>query len=400
MELYEYIRRYRELSSMTQAMFAEEIYNNTNRKIKPTVGVINGIERGGNITDERLYNYLYKEFLYVDPDKSKRIVNFSYEIADFCVKNERKLDVAKLFSCITLYDIFEYLGSVVGDMEIATDDVKGIFTLLSDVVDVKYDQSGIKSIVINDLAIFVYNLCLWYFLLSNNEEMIITKEEYSSDEFAKLATAFGFQEFQTTSEKARGKIAKTIGKRFSICNHYYNLIDSINLYSYFNDDLIKHYTAALKKYADNNENLFDALTIKKDVFDGVVSLIQSSGDVEYNEDEALIVLNNMYNIKNLLFSLYSFFQGRFEVPSSEYIKDICEKIEAQDIYSINPNLRNTVDTLVARFHNIIDNYEENFSDTNTAIETVEIQRTLFDIYKYNYIIKNKIEKLAEPKSDD
>lgn len=399
MELHDLIKKYRDVSFLTQSMFAKEICNNTNGKIKPTIGVINGIERGGTITDERLYNYLHKEFLFVDPDKSKKIVTLSYKIADFCVKNKKELDITHLFSCITLCDISKYLNSVIGDdITVVDNDADTIFVLMSDVVDVMYNQSSVKSYVINDTAIFVYNLCLWYFLLSNDREFIITKEEYSSDDFARFATAFGFEEFPNTSEKAKGKIAKAIGRRLSICDHYYDLIARVGLETYYDNDIIKYYTASLQNIAD--DDFFEETTIKKDVFNDIMSLVQSSADVEYDEGKALALLNNIYRTKTLLFNLYSFFQGRFDVPSLKYIQNICEKFEANNIFSINPNLHNVVETFKNKFHHIICNIEKGCSNPEILFELVAIQRTLFDIYKYNYIIKSKIDELNNVDSED
>ena len=67
---------------------------------------------------------------------------------------------------------------------------------------------------------------------------------------------------------------------------------------------------------------------------------------------------------------------------------------------LNPNLRNVVETFKNKFHHIICNIEKGCSNPEILFELVAIQRTLFDIYKYNYIIKSKIDELNNVDLED
>ncbi len=399
MELYEYIRKYRELSSMTQTMFAEEIFNNTNGKIKPTVGVINGIERGGAITDKNLYDYLCKEFLFVDPKKNKMMADLSFDIAEHCAEHNINLDFTQLFSFVTLYDISNYLNNIIKNLDAINKNSSIVFTLLSDIVNIKYEQSSLNSYVINDTAIFVFNIYFWYFLLTTNEPDRISKEEYSSEEFAKIAKIFGFHEFTTTSEKAKGKIAKTIYKRLFIYNHFTELCESIDLDSYYDDNVIKLLIESIHETSEEFDNVFSETTIEKDKYNNIVSMITSDGEEENNKVNQKL-LDNLYRIRNRLFFLYSFFQGRFSIPSLKYVELLRDKFDCCNIFDINPNLRVTVNSLVDEFHSIIENYEENFKDSSSSVRAIYIQKTLFDIYKHSYIIINKLDMLDELKLED
>ena len=391
MELYEYIRKYRELSSMTQTMFAEEIFNNTNGKIKPTVGVVNGIERGGAITDKNLYDYLCKEFLFVDPKKNNMVADLSFEIASYCASHDINLDFTELFSFITLDDIEMYLSSKVEDIEAISKNISIVFTLLSDIVDIKLDQGSSNLSVINDTAIFVFNIYFWYFLLTTDEPERISKEEYSSDEFTEIAKIFGFHEFATTSEKAKGKIAKTIRKRFSIFEHYYKLCEKIDFDSYYDEKVIKPYFASISKLSGELDNVFNETTLGKDMFNNIVSMVISE-DKETN-DIVVQKLMCLYKIRNLLFNLYSFFQGRIGIPSLKYVELLRDKFDSCNIFNTNPNLRVTVNSLIDEFRGIMGNPEVYYQTPNLLFKATYIQNTLFDIYKYNYIIKSKIDML-------
>ena len=398
MELYEYIRKYRELSSMTQTMFADEIFNNTNGKIKPTVGVVNGIERGGSITDKNLYDYLCKEFLFVDPKKNKMMADLSFDIAAYCASHNINLDFTELFSFVTLDDIKMYLNSKIEDIEAINKNSNIVFILLSDIVDIKLDQGSSNSSVINDTAIFVFNIFFWYFLLTTDEPERISKEEYSSDEFVEIAKIFGFHEFATTSEKAKGKIAKTIRKRFLILEHYSNLCKKIDYDSYYDENIIKSYIVSISKLSEEDDNVFSESTIEKDIFNNIVSMVTSE-DNEAN-DKVVQKLMQLYIIRNLLFNLYSFFQGRISIPSLKYVELLRDKFDSCNIFDINPNLRVTVNSLIDEFRNIIGNPEEYFQTPSPLFKASYIQNTLFDIYKYNYIIKSKIDMLDELKLED
>lgn len=398
MELYEYIRKYRELSSMTQTMFADEIFNNTNGKIKPTVGVVNGIERGGSITDKNLYDYLCKEFLFVDPKKNKMMADLSFDIAAYCASHNINLDFTELFSFVTLDDIKMYLNSKIEDIEAINKNSNIVFILLSDIVDIKLDQGSSNSSVINDTAIFVFNIFFWYFLLTTDEPERISKEEYSSDEFVEIAKIFGFHEFATTSEKAKGKIAKTIRKRFLILEHYSNLCKKIDYDSYYDENIIKSYIVSISKLSEEDDNVFSESTIEKDIFNNIVSMVTSE-DNEAN-DKVVQKLMQLYIIRNLLFNLYSFFQGRISIPSLKYVELLRDKFDSCNIFDINPNLRVTVNSLIDEFRNIIGNPEEYSQTPSSLFKASYIQNTLFDIYKYNYIIKSKIDMLDELKLED
>ena len=398
MELYEYIRKYRELSSMTQTMFADEIFNNTNGKIKPTVGVVNGIERGGSITDKNLYDYLCKEFLFVDPKKNKMMADLSFDIAAYCASHNINLDFTELFSFVTLDDIKMYLNSKIEDIEAINKNSNIVFILLSDIVDIKLDQGSSNSSVINDTAIFVFNIFFWYFLLTTEEPERISKEEYSSDEFVEIAKIFGFHEFATTSEKAKGKIAKTIRKRFLILEHYSNLCKKIDYDSYYDENIIKSYIVSISKLSEEDDNVFSESTIEKDIFNNIVSMVTSE-DNEAN-DKVVQKLMQLYIIRNLLFNLYSFFQGRISIPSLKYVELLRDKFDSCNIFDINPNLRVTVNSLIDEFRNIIGNPEEYSQTPSPLFKASYIQNTLFDIYKYNYIIKSKIDMLDELKLED
>lgn len=398
MELYEYIRKYRELSSMTQTMFADEIFNNTNGKIKPTVGVVNGIERGGSITDKNLYDYLCKEFLFVDPKKNKMMADLSFDIAAYCASHNINLDFTELFSFVTLDDIKMYLNSKIEDIEAINKNSNIVFILLSDIVDIKLDQGSSNSSVINDTAIFVFNIFFWYFLLTTDEPERISKEEYSSDEFVEIAKIFGFHEFATTSEKAKGKIAKTIRKRFLILEHYSNLCKKIDYDSYYDENIIKSYIVSISKLSEEDGNVFSESTIEKDIFNNIVSMVTSE-DNEAN-DKVVQKLMQLYIIRNLLFNLYSFFQGRISIPSLKYVELLRDKFDSCNIFDINPNLRVTVNSLIDEFRNIIGNPEEYSQTPSPLFKASYIQNTLFDIYKYNYIIKSKIDMLDELKLED
>lgn len=391
MKLHEYIRRYRELSSMTQSMFAEEICNNTNGKVRPTIGVINGIERGGSITDENLYDYLHKEFLFIDPRKNNMLASISYDLAEHCAGKGIDLDYKKLFSCITLYDIHEYLESVVDDIEAISPKNNSVFYLMSDVVDIKCDQSILNSYVINDTAVFVFNLCFWYFLLTTDDECNIGKDEYSSEEFAITAETFGFHEFTTTSEKAKGKIARTIGRRLSIHNHYIALTESIDLNSYYDENILKAYAPSIQRLYKDFNDFFNEATIEEDTYNSIISM--ATDGIKEDNDDAAGILMNLYRIRNLLFNLYSFFQGRFICPSPKYIKWLCDKFDSENIYDVNPGLHNTINALTNDFNDIMRNHKESLSNPNTALRAITIQNSLFDIYKHHYIIKNKLEVL-------
>lgn len=398
MELYEYIRKYRELSSMTQTMFADEIFNNTNGKIKPTVGVVNGIERGGSITDKNLYDYLCKEFLFVDPKKNKMMADLSFDIAAYCASHNINLDFTELFSFVTLDDIKMYLNSKIEDIEAINKNSNIVFILLSDIVDIKLDQGSSNSSVINDTAIFVFNIFFWYFLLTTDEPERISKEEYSSDEFVEIAKIFGFHEFATTSEKAKGKIAKTIRKRFLILEHYSNLCKKIDYDSYYDENIIKSYIVSISKLSEEDDNVFSESTIEKDIFNNIISMVTSE-DNEAN-DKVVQKLMQLYIIRNLLFNLYSFFQGRISIPSLKYVELLRDKFDSCNIFDINPNLRVTVNSLIDEFRNIIGNPEEYSQTPSPLFKASYIQNTLFDIYKYNYIIKSKIDMLDELKLED
>lgn len=398
MELYEYIRKYRELSSMTQTMFADEIFNNTNGKIKPTVGVVNGIERGGSITDKNLYDYLCKEFLFVDPKKNKMMADLSFDIAAYCASHNINLDFTELFSFVTLDDIKMYLNSKIEDIEAINKNSNIVFILLSDIVDIKLDQGSSNSSVINDTAIFVFNIFFWYFLLTTDEPERISKEEYSSDEFVEIAKIFGFHEFATTSEKAKGKIAKTIRKRFLILEHYSNLCKKIDYDSYYDENIIKSYIVSISKLSEEDDNVFSESTIEKDIFNNIVLMVTSE-DNEAN-DKVVQKLMQLYIIRNLLFNLYSFFQGRISIPSLKYVELLRDKFDSCNIFDINPNLRVTVNSLIDEFRNIIGNPEEYSQTPSPLFKASYIQNTLFDIYKYNYIIKSKIDMLDELKLED
>lgn len=398
MELYEYIRKYRELSYMTQTMFADEIFNNTNGKIKPTVGVVNGIERGGSITDKNLYDYLCKEFLFVDPKKNKMMADLSFDIAAYCASHNINLDFTELFSFVTLDDIKMYLNSKIEDIEAINKNSNIVFILLSDIVDIKLDQGSSNSSVINDTAIFVFNIFFWYFLLTTDEPERISKEEYSSDEFVEIAKIFGFHEFATTSEKAKGKIAKTIRKRFLILEHYSNLCKKIDYDSYYDENIIKSYIVSISKLSEEDDNVFSESTIEKDIFNNIVSMVTSE-DNEAN-DKVVQKLMQLYIIRNLLFNLYSFFQGRISIPSLKYVELLRDKFDSCNIFDINPNLRVTVNSLIDEFRNIIGNPEEYSQTPSPLFKASYIQNTLFDIYKYNYIIKSKIDMLDELKLED
>ena len=128
-------------------------------------------------------------------------------------------------------------------------------------------------------------------------------------------------------------------------------------------------------------------------------MITSDGEEEnYKVNQKL--LDNLYRIRNRLFFLYSFFQGRISIPSLKYVELLRDKFDSCNIFDINPNLRVTVNSLVDEFHSIIENYEENFKDPRVSVRAIYIQDTLFDIYKQSYIIINKLDMLDELKLED
>lgn len=392
-ELNMFLRKYRECSSMTQSMLADEIRNNTGGKVRPTVGVINSIERDHAITDSNLYTYLYKQFFFVDPEKNIDIVELAYRIAESCVEMGKELDYVKLLSCITYNDITYYLKSI---YNLSNEELK-ILESISDVVDVNADQAYSNVVVINDTAIFVYNLYFWHFLISNNvdNDNVVKKEIYTSKDFCKLAEIFGFHEFSTTSVKAKGKIARTIIKRLSIMAHYYDFLDKIDYESYFDFDVLKIFFKTLGNDILNDETYLDDANFNRENLSELISAINSS-DLEINVESALECFKRIGRITDYLFSAYSLFQGRFPLPSEKYVNMICEKFKTDQIFNINPNLHSIIDSLLSEFDEIMDNYTESLLDKKTFLRAVQIQWGLFDIYKYYYVIKSKISDLENP----
>lgn len=383
MKLTELIKKYREAAGLTQNLLAAEICYNTRGEIKPTVGVINGLERSRPESDDKLKCYLQQRFYNLDTKKNSRIVSLSYHIAESCVENGVELDYKRLFFCITLDDVLTYLNEIYE----LNEEEKETLSCMPETVDFQYDIE--LGIVTDDLSIFVFNLCLWYFLLSNKYEPNISKDEYSSEQFVKNATLFGFPEFSTTSEKARGKIARTIVTRISILDHFVDLNERLDFASYYSPDLQKQY---LKLCSEAKNISLDEKALFFDDIDSITRIVKREA-TELSEDDVAFIIRNVCNIQSNLLIIYALFQGFPLIPSKRYVEDLKRKFENQHLYELNPELKEKVETLVENFNEMMENDLGKLSDFESLLKIGGIQFALSSLYKSYYVLKSHLNKV-------
>lgn len=408
MQLHELLKKYREACFLTQAMFSEEISINSDIDDKFSIGVLNGVERGGSITDKRLFYYLNKTFLFIDYEKNEKIVSLSYDIAKYAVENNIEIDIIKVFSFISLYDINEYISKLVegsNDLEI---NYKSVYILLSESVDIKSPQCYFKNIIMNDTAIFCFSLCSWYFLLSNElEDINIDKKDYNSEEFIRLAQLFGFSEFTKTSEKARGKIARTIYKKLNLVNNISELYKTINFEEYAkeidNNNLLSYQNVFSKTLNSSDENPLNVFIFKSKDFDYMKIVANEDDILKWPPESYPTLVRIIFNANFHLQQIYSFCQGRIFSYSPNYIEYIYNKFITSKLFESNSSLQSEIDDYIKKlkkkagsyYNELEDTTEVSCEDCQTMYSYVLQQNRLFDIYKHYYLANPKKELLKK-----
>lgn len=384
MLLNELIVKYREACSMSQSMFVDELSNITCGKLSPSVGVLNGIEHGSSVTDELLSDYLNKRFLYLNKPKNIMIVDLSYKIASYCIDESIELDITRLLGSLTLFDVIDYLANQIPNLDnlFFSKELFGMIGYLSKNIDVNPCLFLFDTIDMNDSAIFCYNLCLWFFLLSYNKEVDVPKEVYSDPEFVKIAEFYGFNQFAKTSTKAKAKIARTIKKRLLLQYHLDDLLDSSDyilcLKEAFDIGFIDSPISDENLKLENNYSLPFGRETLDSLLNITKNLISLDKPLEYSDIQEINKIVKRTNSLHLIFlTLFAFLQGIF-VPSKTYFNKIVSQLDIKD-----DKLSSIIKNSVAEFNEIYDNKQSDKYD-----RLISIQMGLFKLLK-NTTVMNK-----------
>lgn len=384
MLLNELIVKYREACSMSQSMFVDELSNITCGELSPSVGVLNGIEHGSSVTDELLSDYLNKRFFYLNKPKNIKIVDLSYKIASYCIDESIELDITRLLGSLTLFDVIDYLDNQIPNLNnlFFSDELSEMFGCFSKNIDVNPSQFLFDTIDMNDSAIFCYNLCLWFFLLSYNKEVEVPKEVYSDPKFVNIAELYGFNQFSKTSTKAKAKIARTISKRLSLQYHLEDLLDSCDyilcLKEAFDIGFIDYVMSDKNSKLENNYSFpFDRETLDAllNTTKNLISLDRPLEDNDLQEINSIVKVTNSIHL--IFLTLFTFLQGLF-VPSKTYFNKIVSQLDIKD-----DKLSSIIMNSVTEFNEIYDNKQSYKYD-----RLISIQIGLFKLLK-NTTVMNK-----------
>lgn len=408
MQLHELLKRYREASFLSLPLFSKEISINLDIDDNFSIGVLNGIERGGAITDKRLFYYLNKFFLYIDYEKNEKLVTLSYDIAKYAVENGIEIDIIKMFTFVSLHDINEYILRLLEGNNNLKINYEFIYLILSESVDIKSPQCFFKNIIMNDTAIFCFSLCSWYFLLSNElEDINIEKEDYNTEEFIRLAQLFGFSEFTKTSEKARGKIARTICKKVNLIYNISELYKTINFEEYANEidnnNLLSYQNVFSKTSNSLDNNPLNVFIFKSKDFE-YMKIAANEDDIQKWPPESYPTLVRIiFNTNFHLQQIFSFCQGRIFSYSPKYIKYIYNKFITSKLFEIDSNLQSEIDDYIKKLEKKTNSYynelkettELSYEECQTMYSLVLQQNRLFDIYKHYFLVNQKKELIKK-----
>lgn len=390
MLLKDLIVKYREASSMSQSMFVDELAFITSGSLAPSVGVLNGIEHGSGITDEHLFDYLSKRFLYLDVRKNKTIVDITYNIATYCSTNLIKLDIPHLLSSFTIYDVIDYLDHKIPNLcDIITEKEQSFMFFLSKNIDIGINPTHYEFLDMNDSGIFVYNLAFWYFLQSNNKDVQVTKDDYSDPNFVVIAELYGFNQFSKTSAKSKSKIARTIAKRYSLYKHFDNLLESSQYYVCFKEFIESGFIDSLKLDEDSEQISDFICPFSKETLNDVLSVakeLSSFDKVSKDIDPQLVkkIVKMTSSLHTSFLYLFAFLQG-IAFPSKSYLKILVSRFNKKD-----DRLNSIIEKYVSEFNYIYDNKQFDKVD-----RLFFIQKGLFNLIKYSCIIDEEIEYSLE-----
>lgn len=372
---------------MSQSMFVDELSNITSGELSPSVGVLNGIEHGSSVTDELLSDYLNKRFLYLNKPKNIKIVDLSYKIASYCIDESIELDITRLLGSFTLFDVIDYLANKIPNLDnlFFLEELIMMLNYSSKTIDISPNQFLFDTIDMNDSAIFCYNLCLWFFLLSYNKDVDVQKEVYSDPKFVKIAELYGFNQFSKTSTKAKAKIARTIKKRLSLQHHLDDLLDSSDYILCLKEGLdIGFFDFVISDENLKFENSY-SLPFDRETLDALLNitknLISLDRPLEYSDFQEIKKIVKITNSLHLIFlNYFAFLQGIF-IPSKTYFNKIVSQIDIKD-----NKLSSIIKESVAEFNKIYDNKQfENYD------RLLSIQMGLFKLLKNTTILNKELD---------
>ena len=429
MEFDELIKKERELTGMTQSLFAEI----TNSKYKEyginlTSKTINTIEHTGTIGDVKLRNVFLYDFYFIDIEREKEILSFAYKFVDYITnrrnakEKETSFDLKELFSYTRKEELYDFIitrfenqttGNTLEEQiekKSIKDRMDEIMPNIADEISLKYvetkysnTQSGIS---LNDSAKLVFYIAYYLILLTHKkkdikEKTIIRKEHFSAPGFKEAIVPFTNEDdFDTKTGKVKGKMIKSINERFSLMDYLFKNESIKYFYNTWEKDIIP--LMPIKDTAKNIETddpyyqLFNDLK-KVDL-----------KNIDYENENIRSAFKNIYktnpfSTKSTLLQCYAMYQ--YQYPSMTMVKELDAKIKEldakikeldakiknvrkkkQDDYQLDsPRLEEVVSNIVEELESMYEKYKGEFT-LELYSNFYKKQQFLFQLYReYDYM---------------
>lgn len=418
MEFDELIRTERELTGVTQSLFAE----NTNKKygmygINLTPRMINTIEHSGSIFDEKLRNVFLNHFYFIDIEREKQLLSFAYMFADYTTNKKRTdnkkdaslenvVDVKKLFSFTRKEELFPFIidsieerptGNILEKMVTKESIQKYIEEDLADISDeinLKYvnvtNSNGWLGLILNDSAKLVFYIAYYQLLLSHKkkdekDKILIKGNDCLDPDFKEVIAPFiNKDDFDEKTGKVKGKILKSINKRISLFMHIFeNEGVSSSLLNW--KDVVELLPTNDIEIPDFSSLCEEIKKIKKINFK----------NIDYNDETSRRIIKQiselgLFSIKDILLQCYALYQ--YQYPSMKLVEDLNKKIKVCEELD---NSRYQFSALKSKALEIVKSlklmYEENRGKFTLELfgQFLKKQQLLFQLYrKYEYIVFN------------
>ena len=407
MRIEELIKKERELTGMTQSLFTnlliKRYHSHIEDSIKLTPRILNFIENTGTVADSNLRNVFLNDFYFVDIDREERMHSFAYKFADYITngkETEEDINVEELFSFTRKEELFLFIiesfqkqtnGSIIEKMmtknSIEQFIEKELFDI-SDGISMKYVErplSNKPSASLNDSAKLVFYIVYYQILLAHKkkdtkEKTFITKEDYSTPGFKEVAALFTNEDdFDTKTEKVKGKMIKSINERISLVAYFMENKSIKNFFKTWEEDILPlvPITDIINSTKTNYQILNDFSKV-------------DLNHIDY-EDEKFknISQANSFSIKDILLQCYAMYQCQY--PSMTMVKELDAKIKnlraimREDYQLDSPQLEEVTSNIVKELESM---YEKNKGEFTLELYSnfYKKQQFLFQLYReYDYM---------------
>lgn len=417
MRIEELIKKERELTEMTQSLFTNLLIkrhcSQIEDKIKLTPRILNFIENTGTVADSNLRNVFLNDFYFVDIDREERMHSFAYEFADYITngkKTEEDINVKELFSFTRKEELFLFIiesfqkqtnGKIIGKMMTKNSIAQFIekeLSAISDEISMKYVESPSSNKLLaslNDSAKLVFYIVYYQILLAHKkkdtkEKTFITKDDFSTPGFKEAIAPFTNEnDFDTKTEKVKGKMIKSINERISLAAYFLENKSIKDFFKTWEKDIIQF--MPIKDLVNNIDQIETNDTYSQLLKDFEKVNLK---DINYEDKNLRLIFERTsqiysFSIKNILLQCYAMYQCQY--PSMTMVKELSTKIKdlrtmmREDYQFDSPQLKDVTSNIVEELESMYEKHKGEFT-LELYSNFYKKQQFLFQLYKeYDYM---------------